>query len=278
MRTFLFFKQADMGGTGLAGLKILFFLISLVCLQGQCWSAGEIQTTPERFSFTLVNEFPHDPVAFTQGLVWDNGTVYEGTGRYGQSSLRRVDLATGRVEQQLDYPKRIFAEGITVFGDSIYQLTWKNNRVFQYDKYDFSLLKSWPFPGQGWGITHNGRQLIVSDGSPTLYFLDPETLGEQRRISVHDRGRQVDQLNELEYIKGKVYANIWHSNWIAIIDPADGLVTGWLDLTSLSGRLRSDKPVNVLNGIMYDPAADRLFVTGKLWPSLFEIKIKAVGQ
>jgi glutamine cyclotransferase len=264
----------------LAGLAIPCFLVSLLCLNCLDGLVGKAQagTGAGRFSFVIVNRFPHDPMAFTQGLVWDNGTVFEGTGKYGRSSLRRVDLVTGRVEQQRDYPKRIFAEGITVLGNTIYQLTWKNNRVFQYDKHDFSLLKSWPFPRQGWGLTHNGRELIVSDGSATLYFLDPATLGEQRRISVHDGSRQISQLNELEYIKGAVYANIWHSNWIAIIDPADGAVSGWLDLNPLPGRLETDKPVNVLNGIMYDPAADRLFVTGKLWPTLFEIRVVPPGQ
>ncbi len=263
-----------------AWLKIGMLIIVLLCLPGQTVTGGELPSQPglKWFSYEIVNQYPHDSHAFTQGLVWDKGTVYEGTGRYGHSSLRRVDLVTGRVEQQRDYPKAIFAEGITVFGNTIYQLSWKNKKVFQYDKNDFSLLKTWPFPGQGWGITHNGKQLIVSDGSATLYFLDPETLAEQHRVTVRDRGRMITRLNELEYIRGAIYANIWYSNWIAIINPENGVVTGWLDLNPLAARFQSDKSVDVLNGIMYDPLADRLFVTGKLWPALFEIKMIPTRQ
>ncbi len=230
-------------------------------------------TKPKQSTYSIVQEFPHDPKAFTQGLAWDKGNVYEATGLYGQSSLRRVDLQTGKVEFKHDYDQQIFAEGITILEDKIYQLTWKNKRIFQYDKNDFSLIRSYDFPYEGWGITHDNEQLIVSDGTAKLYFLDPKTLAEKRRISVHDDQGQVGRLNELEYVNGKIYANIWKTDRIAIISPKDGVVTSYLDLSGLSTNMESDKKPDVLNGIMYDSRDDRLFVTGKLWPSLFEIKV-----
>ena len=233
---------------------------------------------PKLFGYSIVNEFPHDPQAFTQGLAWDQGRVYEGTGLYGKSSLRRVDLQTGNIELQRDYDAQIFAEGITVFENNIYQLTWENNIIFQYDKEDLSLIRSWKFPYQGWGITHDNKHLIVSDGTATLYFFDPQTLVEIRRISVRDDQGLVNRLNELEYIKGKIYANIWKTDKIAIIAPEDGVVTSYLDLSGLNIYLKKQGKTGVLNGIMYDPAGDRLFVTGKLWPSLFEIKVVPVPQ
>lgn len=228
---------------------------------------------PKQLTYSIVQEFPHDPEAFTQGLAWDKGNVYEATGLYGQSSLRRVELHTGKVELKHDYDQQIFAEGITIFEDKIYQLTWKNKRVFQYDKNDFTLIRSHEFPYQGWGITHDNEQLIVSDGTAKLYFLDPQTLSEKRRIFVHDDQGQVGRLNELEYVNGKIYANIWKTDRIAIISPKDGVVTSYLDLSGLSTNMKSENKPDVLNGIMYDSLDDRLFVTGKLWPSLFEIKV-----
>ena len=228
---------------------------------------------PKQLTYSIVQEFPHDPEAFTQGLAWDKGNVYEATGLYGQSSLRRVELHTGKVELKHDYDRQIFAEGITIFEDKIYQLTWKNKRIFQYDKNDFSLIRSYEFPYQGWGITHDNEQLIVSDGTAKLYFLDPNTLSEKGRIFVHDDQGQVSRLNELEYVDGKIYANIWKTDRIAIISPKDGVVTSYLDLSGLSTYMKSENKPDVLNGIMYDSVDDRLFVTGKLWPSLFEIKV-----
>lgn len=233
---------------------------------------------PKEFTYAIVHEFPHDPKAFVQGLAWDDGSVYEGTGRYDQSSLRRVDLNTGEVELKLEYDEQIFAEGITVYKDSIYQLTWKNNLIFQYDKHDISHIKSWRFSRQGWGITHDNEHLIVSDGTDKLFFLAPTTLIEQRRISVHDDQGPVYYLNELEYINGKIYANIWETDRIAIIDPKNGVVTGYLDLSGLASNMKSAKKTDALNGIMYDPESGRLFVTGKLWPSLFEIEVVPVAQ
>ena len=253
--------------------KALLISLFIFLFFGLAGCSTEPLIEPKKFSYRVVGSYPHDPTAFTQGLAWDKGIVYEGTGKRGNSSLRRVDLQTGNIEQQIDYKKTIFAEGITVFQDRIYQLTWKNKSVFMYDKHTFSLLKSWKFPGEGWGITHDNQNLIVSDGTATLYFLDPETLNEKRRISVRDNTGPIESLNELEYIKGTVYANIWKLNRIAIINPKSGIVEGWINLAGLREQMKYDNQPDVLNGIMHDPEGDRLFVTGKLWSTLFEIKI-----
>lgn len=252
---------------------ILIFVVGVCITLVKAGYCNSQISKPKQLTYFIVQEFPHDPMAFTQGLAWHKGNVYEGTGLYGQSSLRRVDLHTGIVELKREYDQQIFAEGITVYEEKIYQLTWKNNRVFQYDKNDFSLIKSWKFPYQGWGITHDKEELIISDGTATLYFLDPENLAEKRKILVRDDQGQVSRLNELEYVKGKIYANIWKTDLIAIINPTNGIVTGYLDLSGLSATMKSEKEPDVLNGIMYDAVNDRLFVTGKLWPSLFEITV-----
>ncbi|MCI5120750.1 MAG: glutaminyl-peptide cyclotransferase [Candidatus Electrothrix sp. AUS4] len=238
-------------------------------------SANPQVSEPVQYTYTVVREYPHDPKAFTQGLVWDEGQVYESTGLYGRSSLRLVDLKTGQVKRQYNFPEGYFAEGITVFQDRIYQLTWKNNEAFLFDKEDLSLLRSWSYSREGWGITNNGKELITSDGSAFLSFLDPETLEEKRRILVQDNQGEVCKLNELEYVQGEVYANVWQSDRIAIIRPEDGVVTGWLDLSGLCKRVQGFWKArhDVLNGIMYDPVEDRLFITGKLWPALFKIKV-----
>lgn len=226
---------------------------------------------PRQLKAIIIKEHPHDPTAFTQGLVWDNGAMYESTGLRGRSSLRRVDLATGKAEQQLDLDKRFFAEGITVFQDHIYQLTWTSGLIFQYDKQNFALRRSFPWPHQGWGITHDGSSLIVSDGSARLYFLNPETLAEERRITVHDDGQPIELLNELEYIDNLIYANIWKQCRIALIKPTNGAVAAWLDLTAICTQMRGGS-ADVLNGIMFAPESGQLFVTGKFWPRLFAIR------
>lgn len=257
---------------------VLIFILGIHILLVPTGYCNSQVTKPKQLTYVIVQEFPHDSKAFTQGLAWDKGNVYEGTGLYGQSSLRRVDLHTGKVYLKRDYDQQFFAEGITIYEDKIYQLTWKNNCVFQYEKNDFSLIQSWKFPYQGWGITHDNEQLIVSDGTANLYFLDPKTLVEKRRILVHDDQGQVSRLNELEYVNGKIYSNIWKTDKIAIINPEDGVVTSYLDLSGLSTTMKSEMKPEVLNGIMYDSVDDRLFVTGKLWPSLFEIKVVPVPQ
>ena len=256
----------------------LIFLSFILLLFGANSACGETQIPrPEQYTYTLIRQYNHDPKAFTQGLAWDEGEMYEGTGLYGRSSLRSVDLKTGLVNQERRYRQKYFAEGITVFQGRIYQLTWKSRRIFQFDKEKFSVIRSWPYPREGWGITHNGKELIVSDGTSSLYFLDPETLEENRRILVQDDQGEVARLNELEYVRGAIYANVWQTDRIAIIRPQDGVIAGWLDLSGLSARVQSiwKGETDVLNGIMYDSVNDRLFVTGKLWPALFEIKVVA---
>ncbi|MEZ4771398.1 MAG: glutaminyl-peptide cyclotransferase [Caldilineales bacterium] len=226
------------------------------------------------FTYQVVATYPHDPEAFTQGLVYQDGIFYEGTGLRGRSSLRKVDPVSGKVTQRIELPDRDFGEGIAILGDKLYQLTWQENTGFIYDKDSFELLDTWTYPGEGWGLTTDGERLIMSDGTNSLRFLDPETLEETGRVDVVDtQGRALTNLNELEYIDSQVYANIWQTDWIARIDPATGLVRGWIDLRGLLPAEDRTQPVDVLNGIAYDPASDRLFVTGKLWPALFEIDL-----
>jgi glutamine cyclotransferase len=224
------------------------------------------------YTYTIVASYPHDFEAFTQGLVFDQGDLFESTGINGRSSLRRVKLETGEVLQVYKVPSQFFAEGIAVFDDTIIQLTWKSNFGFVYDQNSFKLLRVFSYPFEGWGLTHDGRQLISSDGTPTIRFLDPLSFAEKRRIEVADETGPVSNLNELEYVNGRIYANVWQSDRIAIIDPENGRVTGWLDLSGLLGKEGEGRPVDVLNGIAYDPAKDSLYVTGKLWPRLYEIK------
>ncbi len=225
------------------------------------------------YTYTIVNTYPHDASAFTQGLMYDDGFLYEGTGRYGYSTLRKVNLETGKVIQLYTLPEKYFGEGITIHGNRIIQLTLDSKTGFIYDKETFNLLKNFEYATEGWGITHDGKNLIMSDGSATLYFLDSETFKEVSRIVVRDGKAPVTKLNELEYVKGEIFANIWKSNRIIRIDPETGKVIGWIDLTGILSPDDHKEPVDVLNGIAYDAANDRLFVTGKLWPVLFEIKL-----
>lgn len=229
------------------------------------------------YKYRIVNIYPHDRGAFTQGLVYENNTLYEGTGRYGRSSLRKVDLETGNVISIQRLPYQFFGEGITTFGNRIIQLTWKSNVGFVYNKSDLTLLGEFYYPTEGWGITHNGEYLIVSDGTSTLHFLDPNNFKEVKRIEVFDNDGPVFMLNELEYIQNEVYANVWKTSFIARIDPHTGQVVAWIDLTGLPDREEVNDSVDVLNGIAYDAEKDRLFVTGKLWPELFEIEIVDPG-
>jgi glutamine cyclotransferase len=224
------------------------------------------------YTYRVVNRYPHDRQAYTQGLVFEDGVLYEGTGRYGESSLRKVDLATGNVLKLQELPSQYFGEGVTVLDDSIIQLTWQSRRGFVYEQSSFALLRDFTYATEGWGITHDGENLIMSDGTATLYFLDPETFQVIGNINVTDGDLPVHYLNELEYINGRVYANVWTTDTIAIINPGDGRISGWIDL---SGLLPAEDTthVDVLNGIAYDPVHDRLFVTGKLWPYLFEIAL-----
>lgn len=227
------------------------------------------------YTYRIINTYPHDRSAFTQGLIYEKGFLYEGTGLFRRSMLRRVELETGNVVKLYEMPEQYFGEGITIFEDRIIQLTWQSKEGFVYDKESFELLRNFDYPTEGWGITHDGKQLIMSDGTANLYFWDPETFVETGRIQVFDADGPVSKLNELEYIKGEIFANIWQSNRIARISPRTGEVVGWIDLQGLLSPEDKTEAVDVLNGIAYDAVAERLFVTGKLWPKLFEIAIVA---
>jgi glutamine cyclotransferase len=223
--------------------------------------------------YRIVNTYPHDPRAFTQGLVFADGALYEGTGLRGQSSLRKVDLQTGNILRIRQLAAHFFGEGITIYGNRLFQLTWRAKVGFVYDIRTFQLLDTFTYPTEGWGITHDGRSLIMSDGTSTLYFLDPQTFQEVHRLEVHTRDGPVSRLNELEYVQGQIYANVWKTDRIARISLTTGEVVGWIDLEGLLRPEDRHRRIDVLNGIAYDVKNDRLFVTGKLWPKLFEIKL-----
>jgi len=226
------------------------------------------------YGYKILKTYPHDPKAFTQGLVYyKDDILYEGTGMWGESSLRKVNLETGQVLQIHLLPSDIFGEGIVLWQDKIIQLTWQHRQGFVYDRETFTLLKEFSYPTEGWGITHDGTRLIMSDGSATLFVWDPETLQEIGRIEVRDDKGPVVRLNELEYIRGLIYANVWQTDRIAIIRPDDGRVVGWIDLSGLLAPEDRHARVDVLNGIAYDAEGDRLFVTGKYWPKLFQIRV-----
>jgi glutamine cyclotransferase len=227
-------------------------------------------------TYKIVKTDPHDRQAFTQGLQYVNGVLYEGTGQHGQSGIRKVNLETGEVLQRQPLDAKYFGEGITVWGDTLLQLTWQSEIGFAYDLKTFKQLKTFTYQGEGWGLTHDGTRLIMSNGSAELRFLDPKTLAETGRISVRDGATPVPRLNELEVVKGEVVANVWQTQRIARISPKTGQVTGWLDLGGILDP-REAQGTDVLNGIAYDAAGDRLFVTGKWWPKLFEIKIVPRG-
>jgi len=210
-------------------------------------------------------------------LVFEDGVLYEGTGLNGRSTLRRVKLETGEVLQIHELPAQFFGEGVTVYGNDIIQLTWQSHVGFVYDRDSFELLQEFNYSTQGWGITHDGERLIMSDGTATLYFLDPETFEEIGRVGVYDNDGSVNRLNELEYVQGEIYANVWQTNCIARIDPQTGQVVGWIELKGLLTPEDRGEPVDVLNGIAYDAENARLFVTGKLWPKLFEIELISAG-
>lgn len=260
-----------MSGHLLAGIVVAGAIAGFASPQQKSGSAAPVD------GYQIVRSYPHDPDAFTQGLVYADGVLYESTGREGHSSLRRVRLENGEVLQIHRLDKRYFAEGIALWRDRIIQLTYTTEIGFVYDRKTFKTLRTFSYKGEGWGLTHDGTRLIMTDGSSYLRFLDPETLQETGRIQVRDGGKPVEQLNELEYVKGEVFANVWQSDRIARIDPRTGRVTRWIDLAGiLDPRLARD--VDVLNGIAYDADNDRLFVTGKLWPRVFEIRVVPGGS
>jgi glutamine cyclotransferase len=225
-------------------------------------------------TYEVVHTYPHDPGAFTQGLLYEGGYLYESTGLEGQSSLRKVELATGRVVQKIDVPSPYFAEGLAEWQNRLVQLTWVSHVAFVYDRTNFRKLSELRYSGEGWGLTHDGRHLIMSDGSDTLRYLDPLTFHTIRKLSVKDAGEPVINLNELEYINGEIFANVWQTDSIARISPETGRVNEWVDLTGLLPASDHTPDTDVLNGIAYDAKENRLFVTGKRWPKLFEIRIR----
>jgi glutaminyl-peptide cyclotransferase len=253
-------------------------VILAVLLTGAVWVAflsftrtpNDQSQTVQHYTYTITNTYPHDTNAFTEGLLFDRGVLYESTGGYDSSSLRRVGLENGSVLQDLALPGQYYGEGLALVNDSLVQLTWRENIGFVYDKATFGLLRNFTYATEGWGLTYDGHQLIMSDGTSKLYFLDPTTFQRVSSINVHDGNNTIGGINELEVVNGDVYANIWLTQTISIINPQTGAVKGYVDL---SGIYRSSDPNAVLNGIAYDAATGRLFVTGKDWPSLYEIQI-----
>ena len=224
------------------------------------------------YGYSVVQTYPHDREAFTQGLEYVDGVLYEGTGLNGRSSIRKVKLETGEVLQKHSVPAQYFGEGITVWGSQLVELTWQSGVGLVYDAKTLAERRTFKYSGEGWGLTHDAKSLIMSDGTDAIRFLNPSTFAEERRIKVTAVGVPVKELNELEYVKGEIFANVWQTDYIARIDPATGTIRAWVDLRGLLPQ--SDRAgADVLNGIAYDAARDRIFVTGKLWPKLFEIRL-----
>jgi glutamine cyclotransferase len=231
---------------------------------------------PTEYSYKIINVYPHDESAFTEGLLIDDGFLYESTGIYGNSSLRRIDLETGEILRLYSLPTQYFGEGVTIVGNKIVQLTWLSETGFVYNKETFDLLQDFTYSTEGWGITYDGSKLIMSDGTSTLHFLDPDTFQETGEINVSFDNSAVEDLNELEYVQGRIYANIWHEEKIAIINPQTGEVEAWINMNGIQNMENRDSE-DVLNGIAYDPQSERLFVTGKRWPQLYEIELIPLG-
>ncbi len=234
------------------------------------------------YGYEIVKEYKHDRKAFTQGLIFQNNFLYESTGERGHSTLRKVDLESGKVLQKHKVADEYFAEGMTILNEKVYQLTWQSGIAFVYDQKDFKLIKEFRYNGDGWGLTHDGTNLIMSDGTHVIRFIDPETFNTVRTVIVMDeKGQPLMRINELEYVKGEIWANIWQSesigkpNHIARINPKDGKLLGWINLDNISPKDSKKSYENSLNGIAYDKKGDRIFVTGKNWKKLFEIKVKA---
>lgn len=256
-------------------LSLLLFPFPAVSAEGAPHSLKKefAGAPPPNYSYEVINQYPHDPDAFTQGLVFDKGMFFESTGIRGKSSLRKITPDTGEIIQIIRLPNHLFGEGVTVFNEKVILLTWKAGIGLVFEKGSFKLIKEFKFAFEGWGITHDNRRLIISDGTSIIRFCSPDTLEEVSRIHVHDEKGPVRNLNELEFIKGEIFANIWRTEKIARISPETGRVVGWIDLTGLYSPTGPAKPVDVLNGIAYDSENDRLFLTGKLWPKIFEIRI-----
>lgn len=251
-------------------------LVSATLVLIQVWVrpglSGQAAGVPV-YGYRIIKAYPHDPRALTQGLIYRDGFLFESTGLRGRSTLRKVRLETGVVLQQHTVDPKYFAEGLTAWENTLIQLTWKSSIGFLYDLASLKVKGTFRYPGEGWGLTSDQHRLIMSDGSATLRFLDPTTFHETGHLTVRDGYRSVANLNELEFLGGEIYANIWKTDRIVRISPHSGQVTGWIDLRGLLPEPDQGVPVDVLNGIAYDAVGDRLFITGKLWPKLFEIKL-----
>lgn len=252
---------------------IVISLCAVLFLLQACDHRPDIVSREPIYTYRVVNSWPHDRAAFTQGLVFYEGALYESTGLNGASSLRQVDLKTGEVLKKVDVPQQYFAEGMTIFQGKIFQLTWLHHKGFIYDLNTFERQGEFHYDGEGWGLTHDDQFLIMSDGTNQIRFLDPVDFKTKRVISVYHKKRPLMWLNELEYIKGEIYANVWQTDRLVRINPNSGKILGWIDLSGLLTAEGQGGQENVLNGIAYDEAGDRLFVTGKRWPKLFEIQL-----
>jgi glutamine cyclotransferase len=269
-------------------MKRLLAFISITLLLAACTSnasndnnnapnnTANTIAAPVSINYNIVASYPHDTSSYTQGLIWQNNTLYEGTGLEGQSRLMKVDIKNGKVEQSLSLDPSVFGEGITILDDKIYQLTWQSHKVYVYDANTFKKIKEFNWDHEGWGLTHNGKELIISTGDSNLYFVDPDTFKLLRIVGVTDNNGPVGNLNELEYVNGSVFANIYLTDYIIKIDPSNGHTTGKMDLSGILAK--SGKHVNteegyVLNGIAYDSSKNSLYITGKKWPLLYEVKI-----
>ncbi len=253
---------------GVAGLVCLFLLVF-----SSCFTTENKGNYPVGTAFNVLYSFPHDPTAFTQGLAYRDGFLYESTGLYGKSSLRKTDPATGKVLARIDIPREFFGEGLTIIGDSIYQLTWKSGQGFIYGKENLKRKGSFTYSTEGWGLTDDGTSLIMSDGTEKLYFLSPESFEVTKVLSVKENGPAVDMLNELEYVEGKIYCNIWHSDDIVVVDSYSGMVERRINLGELRERLGFADAAGALNGIAWKPSSRTFLITGKNWSEVFEIKL-----
>ena len=258
-------------------IRIVTFIFVLVSGSDLCIAGQEVSDSIPVYTYVIINSYPHDHTAYTQGLVYDQGFLYESTGRRGESTLRKVDLQSGAILQYHELADSYFGEGITLYHDKIIQLTWESFTAFVYDRKSLLPIEEFYYNSEGWGLTCDGKHLIMSDGSAIIRFLEPETYATVREITVTANDRPVINLNELEYVKHEILANVMPSNRIARIDPTSGRIKGWIDLSGILNTLKQAYAVDVLNGIAYDATNDRLFVTGKLWPKIYEIKIIPAG-
>ncbi|OPY51355.1 MAG: Glutamine cyclotransferase [Methanosaeta sp. PtaU1.Bin060] len=261
-------------GSSLAALLVIVLQMMILSEAQSEMDPGGAEAVPI-YGYKIVDSYPHDASAFTEGLVYEKGELYEGTGLYrdsGPSTLRRVDLQTGKVQRQIALDGGLFGEGVTIWDDRLIQLTYKDGIGLVYGKENLTEIDKFSYGTEGWGLTSDGLELIMSDGTENLHLLDPETFEERGRLQVRIGGVPLRGINELEYVRGEIFANIWPTDWIAIISPKTGNVTGLVDLQGILPKEDSSR-VDVLNGIAYDEEKGRLFVTGKLWPRLFEIEL-----